>query len=51
MESLGHGTFLEREQFEDLFLEMNPVIPTEYTYLPWMVLLALGLAPDRVLAT
>lgn len=50
LRNLGHGTFLDRKQFEELFLKLNPVIPTEFTYLPWLVLLALGLAPDRVLS-
>jgi hypothetical protein len=50
LRNLGHGTFLEREQFEGLFLKLNPVIPSEYAYLPWMVLLALGLEPKKLLA-
>lgn len=49
LRNLGHGTYLNRDQFEKLFLELNPVIPTEFTYLPWLTLLALGLAPERVL--
>jgi hypothetical protein len=49
LRNLGHGTYLNRDQFENLFLELNPVIPAEYTYLPWLILLALGLAPERML--
>lgn len=49
LRNLGHGTYLDREQFEKLFLEVNPVIPSEFVYLPWLTLLAVGLSPQKML--
>lgn len=49
LRNLAHGTLLDRQQIEAVFLRVNPRLPNELSYWPWALLLAFSLAPEHFL--
>lgn len=47
--TMEHGVFLKRKQFERVHLTSDGSLPAELTYLPFLFVLALALEPRRII--